>query len=103
MLKSLGASYSQIRMVILYQSGFLISKGLLFGNIIGILLCILQHFFKIIPLNADSYFLEYVPINLSLLPLLLLNFGTMMLVLVAQLLPALAIVRINPAQTIKFH
>ena len=54
-LKALGATNINIRRIFIYQSGFLISKGLLWGNIIGILICLIQFYFHPFKLDQSSY------------------------------------------------
>ena len=75
-LKALGASNPLIRRVFLVQSGYIITKGLLFGNLIGLTLCVLQQKFGFIKLDEASYYLSTVPINLNVFHILLLNIGT---------------------------
>ncbi|MHA4858224.1 FtsX-like permease family protein, partial [Enterococcus faecium] len=57
-LKSLGCSNFELRKVFLYVATFLIGKGLVIGNIIGIGLCLIQHFFHVIKLDPENYYLE---------------------------------------------
>ncbi len=101
-LKSLGSPDHSIRKVFLYLSGFLISRGLLWGNVIGILFILLQKYFKLMPLDAASYYMSYVPVHLSLLHLVLLNIGTMAAVLTMLLIPGAYISRISPDKTLQF-
>lgn len=103
LLKSLGASNSLIARIFLYQSGFLIIKGLVWGNVIGITLCLLQYHFQFIKLDQSSYFLDSVPINLNIFHLLLLNTGTAVLTLIMLLVPSLIISRVTPESTLRFN
>lgn len=101
-LKSLGMTNKGIRNIFLYQSGYLMLKGLFWGNLIGVGLCWLQYYFRFIKLNAESYFLDFVPINFNLFHLLLLNIGTLIITMSILILPSILIARISPAQTIRF-
>jgi lipoprotein-releasing system permease protein len=101
-LKSLGSPNISIRKVFLYYAAFLIGKGLLWGNIIGIGLCLLQKYVGIIHLNPVTYYVSTVPIHLSFLPLLLLNLGTILITVLMLILPSMLITRISPAEAIKF-
>ncbi len=103
LLKAIGYNNWEIRKIFLYQSGFLISKGLFWGNIIGISLCLVQYYFGIIPLDASVYYIAKVPINLQILPLIYLNMGTLLLTVGMMILPSLLITRISPANAIKFN
>ena len=102
-LKSLGAMNVSIRKIFLYNAAFVVSWGLLWGNILGIGLCVLQYYFRIIPLNAESYFISYVPINLNVIHLLLINCGTLLVTVAMLLLPSYIITGISPAAAIKFE
>jgi lipoprotein-releasing system permease protein len=103
LLKSLGANNRLIARIFLYQSGFLILKGLIWGNIIGISICLLQYHFQFIKLDQSSYFLDSVPINLNIFHLLLLNTGTAVLTLVMLTIPSLIISRVTPESTLRFN
>ncbi len=103
LLKSLGANNKLIAKIFLYQSGFLILKGLIWGNIIGITLCLLQYHFQFIRLDQSSYFLDSVPINLNIFHLILLNTGTAVLTLVMLTIPSLIISRVTPESTLRFN
>ena len=102
-LKSVGTRNWSLRKIFLYHSGFLIARGLLWGNIIGIGLSLLQAQFEILKLDPSTYYLSSVPINFSILNILLLNAGTFLLVLIMLLLPSHLISRITPVKTIRFN
>lgn len=102
-LKALGTKNWSIRKIFLYQSGFIISKGLLWGNIIGLAMCFLQAKFQIIKLDAASYYLTAVPINLKLWYILALNAGTLTITVLMLLVPSYIISRLSPEKTIKFN
>jgi lipoprotein-releasing system permease protein len=77
-------------------------KGLFWGNLIGMGICLLQYYFKLLKLNPESYFLEYVPVNFNIMHLFVLNTGTLMVTLAVLLLPSMVIARISPSRTIRF-
>ncbi len=101
-LKALGMNNRGVRNVFLYQSVYLMVKGLFYGNLVGIGICLLQHYLKVLKLNPESYFLEYVPVNINLTQLLVLNIGTLLITLVILTLPSMVIARISPSRTIRF-
>jgi lipoprotein-releasing system permease protein len=101
-LKALGMNNQGIRSIFLYQSVYLMVKGLFWGNLAGLGICLLQYYFKFLKLNPESYFLEYVPINFNLSHLALLNIGTLLITLAVLTLPSMVIARINPSRTIRF-
>lgn len=103
MMKAMGATNWMIRKVFLYQAGFLILRGIIIGNVVGIGLIGLQYFFQILKLNPDVYYLDTVPIDLDLWAFLSLNAGTLLVCLAALIIPSYAITRINPVKAIKFN
>jgi lipoprotein-releasing system permease protein len=103
LLKALGANDWTIRKIFLYQASFLILKGMLWGNGIGIVFCLLQQKFKFLSLNPEVYYLDAVPIHMSLGSILLLNVGTLVVCLAALIIPSYVITRIAPAKSIKFN
>ncbi|HEX3006814.1 MAG TPA: FtsX-like permease family protein [Bacteroidales bacterium] len=103
LLKSLGANNHLIANIFFYQSGFLILKGLIWGNIIGISICLLQYHFQFIKLDQSSYFLNSVPINLNILNIILLNIGTAVLTFIMLTIPSLIISKVTPESTLRFN
>jgi lipoprotein-releasing system permease protein len=101
-LKALGSEDKTIRKVFLYQAAFLIAKGLLWGNIAGIGLAFIQLRTGLIKLDPSSYYIKTVPINLELLHIILLNAGTMALIILVLLIPSQLISRITPVKAIRF-
>ncbi|TDO04723.1 ABC transporter permease [Sunxiuqinia elliptica] len=101
-LKSLGAANVDVRKVFLYLSAFLIGEGLLWGNVLGILLGLAQHYFQIIHLDPASYYVDTVPVNISVLHLVLLNIGALLVTMLMLIAPSFFISRIAPEKTIRF-
>ncbi|MCD6346113.1 MAG: ABC transporter permease [Bacteroidales bacterium] len=101
-LKSLGASSRSLRRIFLIQAAYIISLGLLAGNLLGILICIIQENFKLMSLDPESYFVDAVPIYLNPLHIIILNIGALIITLSMLILPSGIISRISPAKTIKF-
>ena len=101
-LKSLGAKGFSVRKIFLYVASFLIGKGLLWGNIAGIGLVLLQHYFHFIHLDQSSYYISYVPVNVSMFYLLILNLGTLTVCLAMMILPTLIITKITPLKALRF-
>jgi len=101
-LKALGSEDITIRRVFLYQAAYLIGKGLLWGNIIGIGLAFLQLKTGLVTLDPSSYYIKTVPINLELSHILMLNAGTMVAILIMLLVPSKLISRIMPVKAIRY-
>ncbi len=101
-LKAMGANNKLIRSVFLYQAAWLTVKGLLWGNIIGLGLAFLQLKTEIFSLDPSSYYLKSVPINLDPLHIILLNAGTMAVIILMLLIPSQLIARITPVKAIRY-
>lgn len=101
-LKALGARNLSIRRIFLYNAAYIIGKGLLYGNVAGISICLIQQYFGIVSLPQESYFMSVVPINLDILHILVLNAGTLVACTIMLLLPSLIITRISPVKAIRF-
>ncbi|MFO7934576.1 MAG: ABC transporter permease [Bacteroidales bacterium] len=102
-LKALGTTSVSIRKIFLYQSGYLTLVGLLWGNLIGLALCMAQKYLHLISLDPTSYYLDTVPINLNVVHILLLNLGTAFITFLFLLLPSTIISRISPDKSIRFN
>jgi lipoprotein-releasing system permease protein len=102
-LKTLGQSNYSIRKVFLYVAFFLIVKGMFWGNVIGLGVCLLQSHFKWIRLNPDNYYLDAAPIDLSLLSLLLINTGSLVVSVLMMIVPSFLITKIEPARSVRFE
>lgn len=102
-LKALGANNLSIRKIFIYQSCFLIGKGMLWGNILGLLVCLIQKYTKIIPLDPSNYYVEFVPINIDLTHILLLNLCVLIITSSMLIIPSFIITKINPSKAIKFN
>lgn len=103
MMKAMGTTNWSLRKIFLHQVGFLILRGMFWGNLIGIGICVLQDQFGIISLNPKVYYLSSVPIDLSITSLLYINILTLLICISAMLIPSWVIARISPAKSIKFN
>jgi lipoprotein-releasing system permease protein len=101
-LKALGSSNWSIRKVFLYNAGYLILKGLFWGNLIGLSLIFLQSQFGIITLDPENYYVFEVPVIVSVWSVLLLNLGTLILCFAMLIVPSIIITSIQPSKSIKF-
>ena len=102
-LKALGENNVSIRKIFLYISFFLIGKGMLWGNVVGIAICLIQSHFRIIKLDPSIYYLDAVPIDLCIVSLILLNIGTLCASMLMMLGPSYLITKIDPAKSIRFE
>lgn len=103
LLKAMGENNTSIRTIFLIISLFLTTKGLLWGNLIGLGFCFVQKYFHILKLNPVDYYISEVPIYLNGWIILLINFGTLFVTLLMLLGPSYMIAKISPAKTIRFE
>ncbi len=101
-IKALGGSNWMLRKVFLYNASYLIGLGLFWGNIIGLSVLFIQKYFKLIPLNPDTYYVSEVQVYLSLDFILLLNLGTFVMCLIMLLIPSYVITKMSPVKAIRF-
>jgi lipoprotein-releasing system permease protein len=102
-LKALGGSNRLIAQVFLFRSLQIILKGVLVGNAIGLGVAYLQKSTGFIRLNPEIYYVEAVPIEVSLLGIVILNIGTIIFSAFVLLIPARFISGISPAKTLRFQ
>lgn len=102
-LYALGADSRSVQKVFLYQSLFFVGKGLVIGNLIGILVCLVQSHFQIIPLDPDTYYVDHVPVLLNPFHVIVLNLVVCVIIVLVMVLPTYVIKRISPAEAIRFE
>lgn len=102
-LKALGATNFTIRKVFLWFSVFVIGKGMLWGNAIGILFCVLQSQFGIFKLDPETYYVDTVPVSVNILLFALINMGTLLASVFMLLGPSYLITKINPASSMRYE
>jgi lipoprotein-releasing system permease protein len=101
-LKALGSTNWDIQKIFLYYAAVIIGKGLLYGNIIGIGLCLAQRYFEFIKLDEEAYYVAVAPVVLNFTTILWLNLGTLFITLLVLLIPSLLVARISPVKAIRF-
>ena len=102
-LKALGANNQFVRRIFIYEAILLVGKGMVFGNIIGLGLVALQHFTRIIPLDAATYYVSYVPMAFPWGWLMILNIGVLAISWLVLLAPSAIVSQISPAKVMHFE
>lgn len=102
-LKSMGATNWSVRRIFLYHSLFLIGKGMMWGNIVGLAFITLQYFTGIIPLNPEFYYVSTVPVLFHWPLFIILNVGTLAASVAMMIGPSYLITRILPAKIIRYE
>ncbi|MDH5399769.1 MAG: ABC transporter permease [Cyclobacteriaceae bacterium] len=101
-LKALGADDGLIRQVFSYSGARLVTKGMFFGNLIGLGFCAVQYYFEVITLNPHDYYMSVVPVSWHWDIVLWLNLLTFVTVFLILIIPTAAIAGIQPIKAIRF-
>lgn len=103
LLKAIGSRNSQIRKTFLWFATFIIGRGLVIGNIIGIGLMILQKTIGLIRLDASIYYVDIVPVEINIPAIAAINILTLALCLLALIAPSFLVSHIHPAKSMKYE
>lgn len=101
-LKSMGGKNSSIRKIFILHALFLLSRGLLWGNVLGLGILIFQHFTGFFTLNAEVYSLDTVPVDFNLLHILYINVLTILVCFLILIIPSYLVTKISPIKAIRF-
>ncbi|MFY7972607.1 MAG: ABC transporter permease [Flavobacteriales bacterium] len=100
-LKAFGIRDGSVLRIFLYNAAYIIGKGVIWGNVVGIGLCLLQHYTGAISLDPTNYYLDTVPVKMEWLFILALNLGTMLTCVGALVFPAFYVTTISPIAAIR--
>ncbi len=102
-LKALGARNSTVRHTFLWFAAFIIGRGLLFGNIIGIGIVLVQEYTGVVSLDPTSYYVSTAPMELNVPFIVLLNVATLLISLFVLIAPSYLISHIHPAKSMRYE
>ena len=103
MLKTLGASNGQIRMIFINYTLLIMIPGLIFGNLIALAFLLIQKYFGIITLNPENYYLSVVPVELNVFHIALVSLGILIVSGISLVVPSYLISKISPVKAIKYN
>ncbi len=103
LLKVLGMRNTSLRKIFLYKASYIIFRGMLWGNIIGLLFYFLQSRFQLIRLDPVNYYVDYVPVMLNLYYMLALNTGTFIVCFLMLIIPSYYITRVVPSKALRYE
>lgn len=101
-MKAVGASNVSIRKIFIYYAGIIVLKGMFIGNIIALILCIIQQQTGIIAIDPGMYYMDRVPIEFSWL-LIPMNIAVFIISTAILVIPSMLISKIEPTKAIKFE
>ena len=102
-LKALGARNKTVRHTFLWFAVFIIGKGLLIGNIIGLGLILLQKYTGLIHLDPATYYVSTVPVEVNIPIILLINIATLLVSVFVLIAPSYLISHIHPAKSMRYE
>lgn len=102
-LKTLGSSNNSIRSIFLINGIYLISLGMIIGNLISILIIFLQNKTGLINLDPETYYVSELPFDFNFSSILFLNIGVLVLCFLMLILPSLVITKISPSESVKIN
>ena len=102
-LKALGARNKTIRPTFMWFAVFIIGKGMLIGNVLSLGLLALQQAFGIIKLDAQTYYVSTVPVEINALYIVALNVATLLISVFMLVAPSYLISHIHPAKSMRYE
>lgn len=103
LIKSFGAADKLVRRVFVYLAIKVAARGLLIGNVFMLILLWIQDKYRVIPLDPDSYYIDYVPVELGITPIIVLNAVVLTLIFLILLLPSRFASTIHPAEAVRYE
>ena len=103
LLKALGYKTWNIRKIFLIIASNIALKGIFWGNLIGLSLAFVQKYSGIIKLSQESYYVSVVPIQINFFYLLVLNIATLLITIMALVIPSVIISAISPVKAIRYE
>jgi lipoprotein-releasing system permease protein len=97
----MGMTDKSISKVFLAASARLVSVGMLIGNVLAMLICIIQKTTHILKLNPENYYVSFVPVNIDLVQILMADALSFVAIMLLLLIPCLFISKVDPAQTVR--
>lgn len=102
-LKALGMGNAPLQRTFIVRSVGITLRGVLWGDLIGLALCLIQQYTGIISLDPESYMMAAVPVRIDWLQVVALNLGTLAVITLSMVLPTAIIARITPDKSIRFQ
>jgi ABC-type transport system, involved in lipoprotein release, permease component len=101
LLKAMGMTNKNVSKIFLIKAAIVVLKGMLYGNVLAILICLVQKNFNLIELNPEFYFVSYIPIDFNLINIVAVNIISFLLIMLIMLVPTHFISKVSPANTMR--
>ncbi len=103
LLKALGMPNGELRTIFLWRAAFITWRGLAWGNVVGLTLCIIQQTTHVVKLSSEGYLLSAVPVSLGWEWIVLLNVGFVVAIVALLIVPTYIISTVKPEETIRYE
>lgn len=101
-LKALGIQDSPVIRIFLRNAIHIIGRGMIWGNLVGLGLAVVQYFTHFVQLDPTHYYVDFVPIRFDWTYILMMNGITLFVCALCMVLPAMYVLRISPIRAIRF-
>lgn len=101
LIRALGAPVKKVRKIFVYLALKVGITGIAIGNILMLVFLWCQDRWHFLPLDPDSYYIDFVPVELNIGSVLLLNAGVIIIIWLALILPSMFVAKISPAETMR--
>lgn len=102
-LKALGSHNATIRHIFMWLSCFIIGRGLLIGNILGLGLVAIQYYTHAISLNPENYYVSYAPVEFNWPLIIIINLATLLICMLALVAPSYLVSHIHPSKSMRYE
>lgn len=99
--KAMGMTHDSIAKVFLVSSASTVLKGMLVGNAVAVVFCLLQDWLHLLKLDPVNYFVSFVPVEMDIVSILSVDLISFALIMLLLLVPCSFISRIDPADTVR--
>jgi len=102
-LKTLGANNKALQKIFIARSAQIVLKGIIIGNVVGLILILIQNYWQIMKLDPANYYLTHVPVYISVFYWILINIFTFLSLVILMIIPAKYISKITVAKIMRFE
>ena len=100
-LKSVGMTDRSIAAVFLKVASSAVIRGMVIGNVVALLFCLVQGTTHLISLNPENYFVSFVPVHIDIVLVLVADIISYLAMMLFLLLPCLFVSGVDPAKTVR--
>lgn len=99
--RALGASVKGVRRVFIYLAIKVAIYGMIIGNAIMLAFLYCQDIYHFLPLDADAYYIDFVPVEINWWYVLLLNAGCLLVIYLSLVIPSRFVAKISPTDAMR--